>query len=63
MPAWPAVLPREAIQPQVQSLHLRQVALDDAWARRHLLIGLRDAAAVARHVRSFIDHLCQPPAS
>ena len=57
-----AVLPREAIQPQVQSLHLRQVALDDAWARRHLLIGLRDAAAVPRHVRSFIDHLCQSPA-
>ncbi|MBS0450578.1 MAG: LysR family transcriptional regulator [Proteobacteria bacterium] len=57
-----AVLPREAILPHVQSLHLRQVALDDAWARRHLLIGLRDAAAVPRHVRSFIDHLCQPPA-
>ncbi len=57
-----AVLPREAIQPQVQSLHLCQVALDDAWARRHLLIGLRDAAAVPRHVRSFIDHLCQSPA-
>lgn len=55
------VLPKEAIQPHVQSLHLRQVALEDEWARRRLLIGLRDAAAVPRHVRSFIDHVCQPP--
>ena len=55
------VLPKEAIQPHVQSLHLRQVALDDEWARRRLLIGLRDSAAVPRHVRSFIDHLCQTP--
>lgn len=55
------VLPKEAIQPHVQSLQLRQVALDDEWARRRLLIGLRDSAAVPRHVRSFIDHLCQAP--
>ena len=53
------VLPTEAIQLHVQSLKLRQVALEDEWARRRLLIGLRDAAAVPRHVRSFIDHLCQ----
>ena len=55
------VLPKEAIQSQVQALNLRQLALEDEWAHRHLLIGLRDAAAVPRHVRSFIDHLCQAP--
>lgn len=53
-----AVLPREAIQPHVRSMDLRQIELQDDWARRRLLIGLRDAAAVPRHVRSFIDHLC-----
>ncbi|MDM0111812.1 LysR substrate-binding domain-containing protein [Variovorax sp. J22R133] len=56
-----AVLPREAIQPHVRSMNLRQIALQDAWASRRLLIGLRDASAVPRHVRLLIDHLCEAP--
>lgn len=56
-----AVLPREAIQPHVRSMHLRQIALQDTWASRRLLIGLRDANAVPRHVRMLIDHLCGAP--
>jgi len=56
-----AILPREAIQPHVRSMNLRQIALDDAWASRQLLIGLRDANAVPRHVRLLIDHLCDAP--
>jgi len=56
-----AILPREAIQPHVRSMNLRQIALDDAWASRRLLIGLRDANAVPRHVRMLIDHLCAAP--
>ncbi|SEB01698.1 LysR substrate-binding domain-containing protein [Variovorax sp. YR216] len=55
-----AVLPRESILPHVKSMDLRQIELEDEWASRHLLIGLRDAAAVPRHVRMLIDHLCQP---
>jgi DNA-binding transcriptional LysR family regulator len=55
------VLPGEAIRPHVRSMKLRQIALDDAWARRRLLIGLRDANAVPRHVRTLIDHLCKTP--
>ena len=56
-----AVLPREAIQPHLRSMNLRQIELQDAWASRRLLIGLRDASAVPRHVRLLIDHLCEAP--
>jgi DNA-binding transcriptional LysR family regulator len=56
-----AILPREAIQPHVRSMNLRQIALGDAWATRRLLIGVRDANAVPRHVRMLIDHLCEAP--
>ena len=41
--------------------YLRQIPLEDEWARRRLMIGLRDANAVPRHVRVLIDHLCQAP--
>ena len=53
-----AVLPRDAILPHLRSMNLKQIALQDAWAHRRLMIGLRDANAVPRHVRSLIDHLC-----
>ncbi len=53
-----AVLPGEAVRHQLRALQLRQIPLDDAWASRHLLIGLRDPVAVPRHVRQLIDHLC-----
>ena len=56
-----AILPGEAIQPHVRSMKLRQIALEDAWASRRLLIGLRDANVVPRHVRVLIDHLCEAP--
>lgn len=36
----------------------RQIALQDVWASRRLLIGLRDASAVSRHIRLPINHLC-----
>jgi DNA-binding transcriptional LysR family regulator len=51
------VLPRDAILPHLRSMDLRQVGLADDWARRKLLLGVRDAAAVPRHVRLLIDHL------
>ena len=52
-----AVLPGDAVQPHVRSMNLRPIPLEDAWARRHLVLGLRDANAVPRHVRVLIDHL------
>jgi DNA-binding transcriptional LysR family regulator len=53
-----AVLPSLSVHALVRSLNLRQIDLKDAWARRELLIGLRDPNAVPRHVRLLIDHLC-----
>jgi DNA-binding transcriptional LysR family regulator len=54
-----AVLPHEAVQPLLPAMDLRQIALNDEWAKRQLLIGLRDANAVPRIVRLLIDHLCE----
>lgn len=53
-----AVLPGEAIRPHLRSMNLREIALQDDWAKRRLLIGVRDASAVPRHVRLLIDHFC-----
>ena len=55
-----AVLPREAILPHQRSMNLQLIELEDAWATRQLLIGVRDAGAVPRHVRLLIEHLCAP---
>jgi DNA-binding transcriptional LysR family regulator len=52
-----AVLPREAILPHLRSMNLREIAIEDEWSHRRLLIGLRDANAVPKHVRVLIDHL------
>jgi DNA-binding transcriptional LysR family regulator len=56
-----AVLPSDSVHALEQSLNLRQVALRDPWAQRRLLIGLRDLAAVPRHVRTLIEHLRKVP--
>jgi DNA-binding transcriptional LysR family regulator len=56
-----AVLPSNAVHELVRSLNLRQITLKDSWARRRLLIGLRDARAVSRHVRLLLDHLERAP--
>jgi DNA-binding transcriptional LysR family regulator len=52
-----AVLPSDAVHALVRSLNLRQIALRDAWAQRRLLLGVRDANAVPRHVRTLLEHL------
>jgi len=56
-----AVLPREAVAPHLRSMQLREIQIEDEWSHRRLLIALRNANAVARHVRLLIDHLCEPP--
>lgn len=55
------VLPRDAIQSHVRAMPLRQIELRDDWARRRLLLGVRDPHALPRHVRVMIDHLCSTP--
>ena len=57
-----AVLPHKAVQAIVRSLNLRLIALKDEWARRQLLMGVRDANAVPRHVRMLFDFLRKEPA-
>jgi DNA-binding transcriptional LysR family regulator len=54
-----AVLPADAVHALVRSLNLRQVPLKDAWARRQLLIGVRDPDEMTRHVRAMVEHLCK----
>lgn len=52
-----AVLPADAVRALVRSLNLRQIPLQDAWARRQLLIGVRDMQALPRHARMLVEHL------
>ena len=54
-----AVLPRDAVQSLVRAIDLRLIPLDDEWANRQLLIGMRDANAVPRAARLLIEHLCE----
>jgi DNA-binding transcriptional LysR family regulator len=56
-----AVLPSDAVRALVRSLNLRQVPLKDAWARRQLLIGVRDPDEMPRHARAMVEHLCRVP--
>ena len=53
-----AVLPEAAIQPHLQSMHLKRIVLTDDWVHRKLLIGVRDVETIARPVRALVDHLC-----
>lgn len=52
-----AVLPVAAAQPMLQALGLRKIELSDPWVDRQLLMGARDLGALARPVRSLLDHL------
>ncbi len=57
-----AVLPQAAAQPLLKALGLRQIELTDPWVERELLLAARDLGALARPVRTLLDHLqvCQP---
>lgn len=52
-----AVLPEASVRPMLRAMNLRQIALEEPWSDRTLLIGIRDVSALPRHVRVFIDHL------
>lgn len=52
-----AVLPAGAAGPLASALGLRQLALSDAWVERELLVGVRELGALARPVRTLLEHL------
>ena len=52
-----ALLPDAAVEPLLRDLKLRRIALDEPWATRSLLIGVRDLDGLQRHARRFLDHL------
>jgi DNA-binding transcriptional LysR family regulator len=56
-----AVLPADAVRALVRSLNLRQIPLQDPWARRQLLIGVRDMQTLPRHARMLVEHLSASP--
>lgn len=51
------VLPRIAVEPHVQSMQLAWIRLDDAWARRHLRLGVRDLDSLPLAARLLACHL------
>jgi DNA-binding transcriptional LysR family regulator len=56
-----AVLPDAAVQPHLRSMGLARIEIAGDWVERQLLLGVRDAAALPRPVRSLLDHLVLPP--
>lgn len=57
-----AVLPAKAVRPLVKALGLRQIDIAEDWTQRQLLLGLRDPDALARPVRTLLEHLTAPTA-
>jgi len=52
------ILPRAAAQRHLARLDLRAVRLDEAWARRNLLLGVRDMGSLQPAARMLVSHLC-----
>jgi DNA-binding transcriptional LysR family regulator len=52
-----AVLPQEAARPLARSLGLSIIGIEEAWARRELLLAVRDFEALPRVSRALVDHL------
>jgi DNA-binding transcriptional LysR family regulator len=53
-----AILPKLAAQPHVRSMGLKQLRLEDDWAKRSLLLGLRNTLSLAAPVRLLASSLC-----
>lgn len=51
------ILPRSSAAPYQQTLGLRTVGLDDAWAERQLVIGVRSYHGMSAVARLLVDHL------
>lgn len=57
------ILPRLAVAPFSQSMQLSLVTLNDDWARRKLLIGMRDTEGLSAAARLLLEHLRQTDAA
>jgi DNA-binding transcriptional LysR family regulator len=55
------ILPAHAVAPHALSMGVRCVALDEPWADRQLLIGVRDFATLPLIARQLVEHLMAPP--
>lgn len=49
------ILPRAAALPHAEALGLRIVRLEGAWARRRLLLAMRERAALSAPARAFVE--------
>ncbi|KDB51979.1 hypothetical protein X805_24570 [Sphaerotilus natans subsp. natans DSM 6575] len=58
-----ALLPREAVTTQVQSLGLVTRPLSDAWARRQFVLCMRSYRGLSVAARQFVDHLREQAAA
>ncbi|RTZ45709.1 LysR family transcriptional regulator [Candidimonas sp. SYP-B2681] len=55
------ILPRLAAAPHARSMQFTLIPLTDAWARRKLLIGIRDPDALNAAARLLLGHLQRQP--
>ena len=51
------ILPRIAVEPHVRSMQLKLIPLEDDWAKRTLLLGVRDPNALPVAARLLVSHL------
>ena len=55
-----AVMPSAVAQRFAQLFRVRVLALDEPWARRHYLLGVRTQEVLPMVVQRFVDALCPP---
>ncbi len=55
------ILPRLAAAPHARSMQFTLIPLTDSWARRKLLIGIRDADSLNAAAKLLLDHLQRQP--
>lgn len=56
------IVPRAAAERSAARERLRAIAIDEPWARRHLLACVRDVEALPLHARRMLGHLLTPAA-
>jgi DNA-binding transcriptional LysR family regulator len=52
-----AILPKAAIQQYLRPLKLKMILLDESWARRSLVIGMRSSDLLSPTVKALVEHL------
>lgn len=54
-----AILPKAAVEQYLRPLKLNMTLLDEPWARRSLVIGMRNAELLSPTLRTLVEHLEQ----